>query len=284
MKGSETRLAQFTHLLESGAIARSKCSRDFLAALAPLLDSGVLTEDRSGAGRQLVVRDASAFRDFIQLHFPDVPVPANASSRLTGVARFRDAKAVSSDLPEIVTLRAWHEDAIHNANGTAYAAMATRAHGVFSFLLENNARYSLHGLCALVENPAVFTQFEHLRLPPRLAIYGRGRSSNRLIDWLAAQADAHFELLHLPDYDPVGLDEFTRLRRRLGPRVRLHIPDRLPALFARHANRDLLSKPRTRSLLAQLRLSQIPEVRTVLSLIEEHNAGLEHEALLILTT
>jgi hypothetical protein len=268
-------------LLETGTLARSACSREFLATLAPLLDSGIVTEDKSGAGRRLVVRNPGAFRDFIQHHFPNAPVPAGASSRIAGVCRFRNTKAFASDLPEIVTIRAWQDDLLHSTDRPIAIAEATRAHGVFSFLLQDAACYKLHGPCALVENPAVFTHFEHLLLPPRLALYGHGRSSNRLLDWLAAQPAPDFELLHLPDYDPVGLDEFTRLRERLGTRVQLHLPENLANLFAHHANSELLQKPSTQSLLAKLRLSQIPEVRTVLALIENHNAGMEQEALLI---
>ena len=268
-------------LLETGTLARSACSREFLVALAPLLDSDVVIEDRAGAGRRLVVRDPHALRDFIQHYFPNAPVPAGTSSRVAGVSRFRDTKAVTSDLPEIVTIRAWNDDALHSAGQPIALAEATRLHGVFAFLLQDTTRYTLHGPCALVENPAMFTQFEHLGLPPRIAVYGHGRSSNRLLDWLAAQTAPNFQLLHLPDYDPVGLDEFIRLRERLGARVQLHLPKNLADLFARHANNELLQKPSTQTLLAKLRLCQIAEVRTVLALIEKHNAGLEQEALLI---
>jgi hypothetical protein len=268
-------------LLETGSVARSACSRELLAALAPLLDSQVIVEDRAGAGRRLVVRNPQALRDFIQHHFPDVTVPEGTSSRIAGVARFRDTKAVASDLPEIVTLRAWREDALRSDGKSIGVATATAAHGVFSFLLADPARFTLHGPCALVENPAVFTQFERLQLPTRLAIYGHGRASNRLLDWLAAQTAPDFQLLHLPDYDPVGLDEFIRLQERLGARVQLHLPKNLEGLFARHSNRELLQKTSTQSLLAKLRQCQSAEVRTVLKLIEKHNAGLEQEALLV---
>jgi hypothetical protein len=268
-------------LLEAGSLARSSCSREFLAALAPMLDSGGVVEERSGAGRRLVVRDAAAFQDFIRHHFPDVAVAPDASSRLTGVARFRDTKSITSDLPEIVTLRAWHGDVLRYDGRHIAIAEATRLHGVFSFLLTDADRYTLHGPCALVENPAVFTQFEQLGLPPRLALYGHGRSSNRLLDWLAAQTAPDFQLLHFPDYDPVGLDEFIRLQERLGPRVRLHLPDNLTHLFACHSNRELLHRPSNQSLLARLRPHPDHAVRTVLKLIEQHNAGLEQEAMLI---
>ena len=281
MKQTGTRLAQLARLLETGSMARSACSGEFLATLAPLLASGVIVEDRSGAGRSLSVRNPAVLRDFIRHHFPNIPVPEGTSSRVAGVARFRNTKSLASDLPEVVTVRAWQDHSLRAAGQTSAACAATRSHGVFSFLLADPARYTLHGVCALVENPAVFTQFEHLQLPPRLALYGHGRSSNRLLDWLATQTAPDFQLLHLPDYDPVGLDEFSRLRARLGPRVQLYLPENLAALFARHGNGDLLQKSSTRSLLAKMRQSQIAEVRTVLALIERHNAGLEQEALLI---
>lgn len=281
MKAAESRLAQLNRLLESGAIPRSACSRELLADLAPVLDSGVVAELRSGAGRRLVVRDSAAFGDFVRHHFPDACVAADASSRVLGVARFRDTKAIPSNLPEIVTLRAWQDDMLQSHGVFVATAEATCLHGVFSFLLSGQYRPTLHGPCALVENPAVFMQFEHLRLPSRLVLYGHGRTSNRLLDWLASQPAPDFQLLHLPDYDPVGLDEFTRLQARLGTRVQLHLPENLARLFAQHSNRELLQKPSTQSLLAKLRLSPNAEVRTVLALIEKHNAGLEQEALLI---
>ena len=281
MKRTGTRLAQLTRLLETGSVARSACSGEFLATLAPLLASGVIVEDRSGAGRSLSVRDPAVLSGFIQHHFPDAPVPEDASSRLSGVARFRDTKAIASDLPEIVTVRALHQDALRSSGQSIAAATATRAQGVFSFLLESPTSFTLHGPCALVENPALFTKFEVLGLPLSLALYGHGRSSNRLLNWFAAQTAPDFRLLHLPDYDPVGLDALARLYERLGDRVQLHIPANLPQLFARHANFELLRKPSSQTFLAKLRSSQLPGIQSVLALIEKHNAGLEQEALLI---
>ena len=90
-----------------------------------------------------------------------------------------------------------------------------------------------------------------------------------------------FTLLHLPDYDPVGLSEFARFRARLGKRARLHMPDDLPARFERFCNRSLLAKTSSRAVLANLRRSSVPEIRQVLELIGRHNAGLEQEALLL---
>jgi hypothetical protein len=52
-------------------------------------------------------------------------------------------------------------------------------------------------------------------------------------------------------------------------------------LFAHHANFELLQKSSSQNLLAKLRRCQLPEIQSVLALIEKHNAGLEQEALLL---
>jgi hypothetical protein len=155
----------------------------------------------------------------------------------------------------------------------------TGLHSVFSFQL--GTTYTLHDRCALVEGPVVFNLFERLGLEISLVIYGQGRASKRLLTWLTNQSQSEFSLLNLPDYDPVGLNEFERLRKSLGVRVQLYLPDNLDELFAHHSKRQLLHKRNSQALLAKLRRSECLEVHRVVRLIDDHNAGLEHEALLI---
>jgi hypothetical protein len=279
MTAQENILAQLELLTEHGTMPKSACSSSLLKFVRPLLDAEVLVEERSGGGRRLVVRDAAAFRDFCQHKFPNALVSAGGSTRVAGVARFRDSKAFASNTPEMVVVRAWREDALLLYDQPTGAAAATAQHGVFSFLLNSGPEYSLHSPCALVENPAVFVGFERLGLPVGLVIYGQGRASNRLLEWLAGITSSEFTLLHLPDYDPVGLSEFERLRGRLGERVRLYLPIDLHQRFARHANRSLLDKPNSRAILANLRRTSSGDIRQVLALIDHHNAGLEQEAL-----
>src|SRR5205814_10531237 len=185
-----------------------------------------------------------------------------------------DTKALALDEAELVCVRAWQTDVLLRDGQPVQAARATAEHGVFAFLLGERSRYSLRGACALVENPAVFTCVERLNLPLSLAIHGHGRASARLVDWLAGIATPDFTLLHLPDYDPVGLSEFARFRARLGKRARLHLPADLPARFERFSNRSLLDKTNSRAMLGNLRRSSVPEIRQVLELIDRHNAGL----------
>jgi hypothetical protein len=281
MNAAEKVLAQLGHLRDHGSIARSQCSAALSRTLRPLLVAEIVVEKPSGAGRRLVVQDRAAFSEFCRQRFPGAEVPAETASRIAGVARFRNSKSMSNDLPEIVCVRSRSAPVLRRNGEPLDVENATRLHGVFSFSLGADPVYSLHGPCALVENPAVFFTIEKLGAPVELAIHARGRFSRRLLNWLAAQQDERFQLWHFPDYDPTGLDEFCRLRARLDERAKLFIPAQLPELFGRFSRRELLENDPARALLARLRKSDVPEVREVVALLDRHNAGLEQEALLL---
>jgi len=281
MSAGENTLARLQRLLAEGALARSHCSRALLHSLAPLLNTGIVEEERSGAGRRLVVRQPTALAAFIQGEFPSAQTAPDDLSRTAGVARFRDSKALASNTPEIVTVRAWSDEGLRRNGAPCAAAAATATLGVFSFLLRDPQEYELAAPVALVENPAVFSHFERLQLPVSLAIYGHGRTSTRLVNWFHRQSAPGFSLLHLPDYDPTGLTEFERLHQMLTTRISLHLPPDLELRFRQFSNPALLHKPHNQAMLAGLQKSTLPEVRHVVSLINAHNAGLEQEALLL---
>ena len=65
---------------------------------------------------------------------------------------------------------------------------------------------------------------ERLNLDANGVIYGQGRISSRTLEWLVQTTDPTFRLLHLPDYDPLGLSEFLRLHSSLQERIVLHLP------------------------------------------------------------
>jgi len=273
--------AKLRKLIECGALPVSQCGKAFLNLLEPLLHGGVLELKPSGGGQTLAVKNADALRAFCRQRFPETDLPVDAGSRVEGVTRFRDTKAMANRENEIISFRVWRDDALLKGGKSVGAAAAAAAHGVFSFLLAQDCPYELSGACALVENPAVFMVAEQLNLDVGLMIYGHGRISNRVVDWLARMADSNFTLLHLPDYDPVGLSEFQRLHARLGERVILHLPADLEIRFAQFSNRKLLEKGNSQAMLAQLRRSNLPAIRRVVELIDRYNAGLEQEALLV---
>lgn len=270
---------KITLLKDRGQLPKSQCGKQFLTFLRPLVAANVIVELRSGSGRRLIVQDQATLGVFIEKNFPNVEANDNLPHRVVGVKRFRDSKAFASDNPEIVQVRAWQRNVLRRNGRTIDAVAETDLHSVFAF--QAGTPYSLHGRCALVEGPVMFSSFERLGLEVPLVMYGQGRISARLLEWLAKQADQEFSLLHLPDYDPVGLHEFQRIRGILGPRVYLYLPENLDELFARYSKRQLLQKRKSQVLLAKLRRSDCSEVQRVVGFMDKYNAGLEQEALLV---
>lgn len=269
-------------LLQAGTLPRSECSRSLVRILMPLLESGILRWEKAAGGQRLALMNQPAFERWLSQHFPHAQLQDGVdSSRIQAVAHFRNTKALRSNLPEMVCLRSTRDGVLLRDGVPVETTRATREHGAFAFTLIDPTPYALTGDCALIENLAVFHSFERLGLTAGLAIWTGGISSTRFIDWLAANVNHGLRVLHLPDYDPVGLTEFLRNHERLGEAVTLFLPNDLPALFRQHSNPLLLDDPKNQRMLMKLRKARHPSVRQVVTLIEENNGGLEHEAIFI---
>ena len=229
-----------------------------------------------------MVLNPPGFQRWFQQHFPATPLDENSnSSRVLAVAQFRDTKALPSNLPEIVWIRSKRDGILLRDGITIETTRSTEENGVFAFALTDETPFTMRGGCLLVENPAVFHAFENLGLEFSLAIYTGGRCSNRFLAWLASNAKTGLQILHLPDYDPLGLTEFLRLYERIGEAVSLFTPNNLHTLFRSHSKGALLGDVKNQRMLMELRKSNHPSIHKVVDLIDESNAGLEQEALLV---
>jgi hypothetical protein len=276
------RVAILQRLINEGSLPRSACSRALLTMISPLMSGGVVAWEKAGAGQRLVARNISALRDFLHLYFPKTELDVNgAALRVQGVARFRDTKILRGTGEEIVCIRAWRDGILRRDGKVVPVAEATQHYGLFSFLLRQHSCFSLHGQIATVENPTAFTHFEHLGSNLPLALYVRGCVSRLLRNWLASQAAAGLEIVHFGDYDPSGLAEYLELRAIFGNRARLYVPPNLSVLFRKYSNRQLLRQARSQNLLQRLRNSDDASVKVVVELMDETNAALEQEALLV---
>lgn len=266
-------------LQQDGFLPASVVGPALLRELRPLVDAGVLRRVRSGAGWRWALRDAAALDALLGQRLPSIEGPL--MGRVAGVARFRDSKSVANDTPPVVLARAFADNLVDPGGRACDAVESTRRHGVFAFVLGEASGYRVSGTVALVENPAVFLRCEELGLGAGLVICGNGRVHGRLLGWLAAHEGPGPRVLHLPDYDPVGLMEFRRLREALGERAALHLPGDLARRFSRYSNPRLLEGLQSRAMLARLRGSHEPGIREVVELIDRHNGGLEQESLLV---
>lgn len=268
-------------LLQDGMLPKSVCSQALIRALSPLFDTDVVRWNKAGGGQRLVVANQTGYERWFFQHFPKVELSDMYSSQVKAVAQFRNAKALPSNLPEIVCLRSTHDGVLLRDGTVVETTQATKQHGLFAFTLTDHTQFSLRGKCALIENLAVFHSFEKLGLEPTLAIWTGGVSSRRFINWLAGSIPNDLRVSHLPDYDPVGLSEFLRHHEQLGDVVTLFLPKELPILFRQHCNTSLLMDEKNQRTLMQLRKSQHPAVQQVVALMDEFNGGLEHEAIFL---
>lgn len=271
--------ARLAELLESGSIPASKLSRTAIRTLGPLFRTGVLREERAGRGVRIVVADDAALRAWITRKFPSGLTPdlSTLSPRAASLARYANSKRGESLDAEPVLLRGFRGATLTCGSDVLPLADLTSRFDVASVLLRDDRPWRTSGTIAVVENLEAFLHVERIAPLVGVALFAAGRLSGRAITWLAAQDGA--DVLHMGDYDPVGLDEYLRLRAALGDRVRLFVPDGFEILVRRFGCAALLAD--SRALLDGVRVRADREVARVLEVLDRHGCGLEQEALMI---
>ncbi|MBI3130316.1 MAG: hypothetical protein HYZ13_03065 [Acidobacteria bacterium] len=170
---------------------------------------------------------------------------------------------------------------------------ASERFGAFTFILREGASWRLEGERAavgLVENLDAFLGLNIEALGPSLGvdavIYTQGKLSGRVLDWLSSNTMADIQVLHLGDYDPVGLREYIRLRAALGARARIFLPPGLGKLFDDFASSKIMAKDgNQRELMTLVRMAmKLPaDAQEVLEHIRRTNCGLEQEAFFLMS-
>lgn len=161
----------------------------------------------------------------------------------------------------------------------------TAQHGLAACLVASDSVMTIGGgQVLLIENLECFLKSEWIVPTTALVMYSAGRISDRLINCLARSDLGNLPLLHLTDYDPVGLSDYLRLRSAMGSRVALFVPHDLKHRFRDFGNEELIkAKPRNRVLLEKLNQTVWPCTASALvfELVKEYGAGLEQESLLL---
>jgi len=270
-------------LLVEHSVAESRLSAGCRRELQPFFDSGALEQRRAGAGSRVVVVDAAAIAGMLAHYTPDsAEAVAPLSGRAQAVRMFRNSHRVNADTPLTLLLRAPGAGAILTKPQLELDISAqTRAYGVAALATVASDQWYCPAALALVENEEAFYFAE--RLPQVAAntvfIYYSGHISDKLAQWLSAQPRTP-QLLVYPDYDPVGLHNYERMRRLLADitPVQLVLPADFEALLARYGRPELLREQR--QYLPTLQQSPEPLVHSVIELLQRHGCGLEQEALL----
>lgn len=267
-------------LLTEGSAPLSLFSASARAALGPQFAAGILQEERFGAGARIAVRNMAVLEAFAAQLFPSGLniAPVGDTPRATAVGYYRDAKAAGTTVAEPVLIRAFNNIVFERKGEVLPAAELSAKYGVAAFLLKEPPFWGCGGTLAIVENLEPFLYFEKMKLSADAAVYAGGKMSGRMLEWFASAEMSKCSFLHCGDYDPVGIDEYLRLKKACGARVKLHIPANIEDLFKKYGKRELLIDSET--VLRRLRATKDPDALRIIEQMNVCNAGLEQEILL----
>jgi hypothetical protein len=268
-------------LVAQDSLAASRLTGRDRSRLQSLFETRVLVVEKSGAGKKVVVKNQDAFADFVRRNYPSglLGSSEDLTPKSRAVAELRDSKRARETGPLMVLLRGFDNCVLRAGDKVLAIAQWTKLAGVAAVCLEGR-QWKYTGAMVLVENLEVFWNFEKLKTDAQLAVYAQGRVSGRILNWLSSPAMAQARIIHCGDYDPVGLDEYLRLKTACPDRARLHLPDNLEDLLCRYGKRELLQGSNA-TLLARLRKTEDQDVRRLVELMDRYGVGLEQEILLV---
>jgi len=280
-------------LLRGGALPLSRCSPGALRELRTPLAAGLLREDRRGAGKVLQVLDPEGFRAWLVARFPAIlGAAAGAGPRSSNLALNRNTKQGVQGLDACFVHARAHRvpETLAGPDREAMASLVdcTARWGGATLLLDLPAggapatgRRLPEGMTVMtLENRETFHHSEALQAHADIFLLAEtgGRMRKAYVQWLAAQPG--LRIRHFGDFDPVGLQEFVRMRAAMPGRVELYLPEDLEDRIQVFHNRGLLDSEASRSVLAGLARGLDPALDRVLELVAIHGP-LEQEAFLI---
>jgi hypothetical protein len=266
-------------LAEQGSLRLSAIGRPALREMQSLFDSGVVAIVRSGAGQALQVQNEDALEAFVRAHFPQNGVVADLPARATALRTMRNTKQARTKESAMLLLRALRPLHCVLDGKVLDAFLLTQSCGAVALVLDGKRFWEMQGQIALIENMECFLHAERMRLDVDAVIYTAGRLSGIALDYLADRNLVGCSYLHCPDYDPVGLAEYVRYRSRLHDRIQLYVPENLRDLLQAYGKPALL-QGRNGQIMQALRREANADVRDILQMLDEANAGLEQEILI----
>jgi hypothetical protein len=266
-------------LLRDGSIEASWLRPRMRRQLETLFHVGALGEVKVGAGRRVIVRDRAALQAWIESQYPSGlgGIEGTFSPRAEAVANYRDSKRGRPLEACLVHMRGFGDAALSRGTQRLPLAQMTREFDVVGVAIKPQQHWSFSGMLVVVENLEVFLRIEQLPIQVDAALWAAGRLNERIIDWFGSQPD--LRVLHIGDYDPVGLDDYLRLRRALQDRVVLYVPGDLEVRVARFGNKNLLHD--SSAVLERLRREADESAARVIEILDRYGLGLEQEGLLV---
>lgn len=184
--------------------------------------TGAVKCQRQGRGDVYSVCDQAVFAAHVTEISPQVELSVSAELPLRAlhVAHARDSKARRHQHDSYYPLLKAVGDPVSWRDGEHGAAMVlsalTRDFGAATFCLQQDDAWRTEQALWLIENQALFDRTDWLPAGTHATLlYYGGQLDGRLLSWLGQRPRASRVIL-FPDYDGVGLSNFSRLHEALG--------------------------------------------------------------------
>ncbi|WP_318433293.1 DUF7281 domain-containing protein [Photobacterium leiognathi] len=196
-----------------------------------------------GRGVVYLILDMDVVKVTLEQLAPNQNVSPSAPQRAINIASTRSSKRgrvghdVTYVLAKVVANPLWQVSGVL----TEHLNALTEKFGVFSLEVggERNRDLTTHHSIWLVENQALFDRLDWLpNNEPTTIIWYRGQLHNKLIEWLSVPERASM-VYFFADYDGVGLNNFRRLKEKLGERAEFWMMPNWKALLNRYGQNQL---------------------------------------------
>jgi len=259
-------------LLEEQTIAYSKWPKREISFLDRQVMLGSLIIKQLPNGRRVLIANKEQLMDEILVRFPSFGSQEVPQTRHEAVLAVRDAHRSTTTYPTLGVRK------LRSSGKISFKGNEIQmVHGSMSFssIIEQElSSWSICGRIVLIENLEPFLHAEIVHADFDFAVYYAGTISSLVLKWLSTQ---NVEILMAPDYDPVGLSQFEKVRNAANSE--LWIPENIAEQFKTFHKKETLFKQNNRSILSTLLEKNDLDFDTVriLELISEFQGGLDQE-------
>ena len=214
-------------------------------------------------------------------------LPVTLPQRVLNVGRYRDSKRRSAGhAMQYLLFKAIGEGVCwHNGQGLSLdLSVQTRLCGVAALAIQSGDGWRSEQPLWLVENQGLFDAPDWL---PAGAVgtlcYYSGQLSGVMLDWLAERPRVP-RVIHFPDYDGVGLQNFARLYERLAASCELWLIPGWRELLATYGNKQvwLDGFAYYQDAVRRLSVQSVPaEVGELLAAMQSEALALEQESVFL---
>ena len=262
-------------ILDDGYITGSKIPKSTKSSVDQLVAINALELNILKRGSRYSIGNQEIFQAEISARYPEgleSVINFNShSSRHLGVKSLKDAKLSRKKYATVQMFVNSPSEVFLNGNSIP--------DGIESFslsvLVDSLCKWEIYGDIILIENQEPYLRSQSLFSGASAIICYNGRVNEKISEWIN---ESNMNVTICPDYDPVGLDEYCKLKSKIGERLTLFLPETITEDF-KYSTSQLLDKTKNREVLVRIANDKNLDMDAikVLKLIQKWNAGLMQE-------